>query len=968
MRPVNVIAALAALAFACNIGNKADENQPDGDDGPPNVDNPPPPPPPVPSPAVYTRGSLTPLYKLTPRTEYGRLANGGVNMSDSDFVVGGGNFVSAAQKLDEIAAQLAQERGLPAQLNLIANAEDRQRAQQIPFRGNPSDVKFVAINGQTKAFVPLGGDLMTPGNEVAIVTVGRAQQPVRVKVGLRPQRVQIHPSGLVFVCNQYSNYISVIDGRLNQLLVTGDGTPVEIKTEYYCSDLLLVERNPAQNPDAVDLYVANEWRASVLKYGLTIVRDPLNDTAVDVRVTTPAEPNPANRPAAEIRGVGARPYRLSLSEAKDQIYVANIMGGDLSRISVARGTVEKRINLGAPTIDVVQVGDALFVPTTMHDRGLIARDEPVKPLQIQASPLAVTGVDGNQHIAHPGALFDGTRSYNFEDVRNGIFAVNFLLNSALGITYFTDLASSEPNFVAEQKILTGALGEAIIRNQAGTRLFVAHGGSDLVQELEVKNSGFRLSPGALSFRTRERPYALALNEARAELYVASWGGDVLEVFSADTGELLQSIDLGYAVPAYPATTMERGEYLYYNADWSNNGTKSCASCHRHNLLADGVGFSNGATAPTAYHQVPPNSNLLSTDNYFWNGSFANGGYTSLALSAQTRTNCELIVFGMIEGPSSDPATRVGDLNNRVTNRDDAKCRPVGGSAGQLPDNFNDIASVIAAQKLVAASLIQEVTGLTRAEVFRAVDFYSVSELRLAPNPLKHLYDNGELDSETTALIRQGQELFASAGCANCHDPANQRAPFTDNLNHGSGSAWVNTFVNTYFNDPRITEVIGGIPQAMLDATTASPVDKEINVHLDPVDFFVPFCFNATNCLFFEDPLAVRGNQAAESARLDLLVRINLADPERGFVPGNVRGQPTSNTRSLRGLWTQTNLLHNGYAQSVAEAILPPGHSALRAGELGYAVTAGGEIDVHGSTSALTPEQVNALILYTSSIE
>ena len=41
------------------------------------------------------------------------------------------------------------------------------------------------------------------------------------------------------------------------------------------------------------------------------------------------------------------------------------------------------------------------------------------------------------------------------------------------------------------------------------------------------------------------------------------------------------------------------------------------------------------------HQVKPNHNLLTTNSYFWNGSFGDGNYTSLAFAAQTRTNCEL---------------------------------------------------------------------------------------------------------------------------------------------------------------------------------------------------------------------------------------------------------------------------------------------------------------------------------------
>ena len=54
--------------------------------------------------------------------------------------------------------------------------------------------------------------------------------------------------------------------------------------------------------------------------------------------------------------------------------------------------------------------------------------------------------------------------------------------------------------------------------------------------------------------------------------------------------------------------------------------------------------------------------------------------------------------------------------------------------------------------------------------------------------------------------------------------------------------------------------------------------------------------------------------------------------------------------------------------TVGEAILAPGHSALRDGEDGFAVNALGEFDVHGTTSDLSEADVNSLILYVSSIE
>jgi Di-haem cytochrome c peroxidase len=935
----------------------------------------PPPPvePPPPAAAVYVRGSLQPIFQLTPRTEYGRFTLSGVTMKDADFISTLNNFVTAAQKLDEIGAQIARERGAPL-VDLIPRAEDRQRAQQIPFRGNPSDVDIVRVNGRRKAYVPLGGDLMTPGNEVASVDLD-TKLVTRIKAGIRPQRIAVHPAGLVFVCNQYSNYITIIDPRTDQVMRNAAG-PIEIKTEFYCSDLAFVPRDPAApDDDKQDLYVANSWRGSVLKYGLTVARDGLSNEPIDVRVTDPVKPSPESQPAAEITGAGANPYRLSLSQDRRALFVANNRGGELARIEVGSNSV-KRIAINGPVPDVVQANDILLVPTTTLDRGLPDRADQT-PQQISAAPVIVKGLDGSQQIAHPGTLHDGTKSYNFEDLRNGMLTVDAQLNPATQPTYFTDDISPERNFVSAQKILQGALPQAVVVNAARNRAWLAMSGSDSIQEVSIRAGVFRLAdaPGPL-FRTAERPFALALDESRTELLVASWGGEVLEVLDMNTGAAKAKIDLGYATADYPATTMERGEYLFYNVAWSNNGRKSCASCHFDELLVDGVGYANGASSTGTYHKVPANFNLMTTDSYFWNGSFSNGSYASLAADFQTRTNCELILFGMVEGMASDPATRVGDPANRVRNAQDAQCRPDTSGPATLPNNFGTISSVIAAQRLVKDQVVKAATkpldaggvGFGFNDVARFTDFYGVSELRLPPNPLTYLAAKNQLSTEDKAKLDRGRQVYTSSGCGTCHDPNNTRHPYADGLEHGSGAGWTGAFIDTYAQDPRITSVLGSIPQSMLEAYSGSTADREINIHLDPVDYFIPACFDVTSCLVFEDPLAVRGNLAAESERLDVLVKINLANADRGFVPGNVRGQPRVNTPSLRGIWFQPNLLRHGLAHTLKEAVLAPGHKLLGAGERGWAIDALGNIDVHGVTSKLSDADFDALNLFVQSIE
>jgi cytochrome c peroxidase len=945
------------------------------------VGNPPPPQQPPATTATYVRGSLTPVFGLIPRSQYGNNAppvqGQFVALQDSDLEVANGGQIStsAAQKESDVGALISADT--KANVTVIQAAEDQQRAALIPFRGKPSDVKFVTLNGQTQLFVPLGGDVMTVGDEVSILSVTNAGiTPVqRITVGVRPQRLAVHPAGLVFVCNQYSNYISIIDPRTDQLLLHGS-TPVEIPTEYMCADLAFVPA-PDNNPDHQLLYVANRWRHSVLKYEAFVVRDATNNP-VNVVQPDNANPTPANKPIAEILNVGANPWRLTLSDQQNTLYVANNKGGEVAAIQLSSDTASSRVGINAPSADVVNVGNLVFVPTTMPARGLVSNTVQQVPAQLAEAPVVVNGLDKQSHVSNPGAIFDNTDSYNFEDVRSGLQQLDFTLStSSANNFYYTDNISSEPNFSATQKVLLGTEGVAIARNAAGTLVWMADSGSDVIEELAVNvaNAPNAITSTGRTFKTQHRPFAISVDESlgsQGTLFVADWGSEIVEQIDLASGSSVAQADTGYASPTYPATKVESGELFFYNAAWSNNGRKACASCHFDELDTDGVGFSQGAVAPTTLAQVKPNHNLGTTGSYFWNGSFANGNYTSLAFAFQTRDNCQIVEFGFVEGPGSNPAARVGDPNNLFTNGNDAQCRPVDGTPGSTA-NAAQIAQVDHAEQQIAQAQIQNITGFQFEELARVIDAYSVYALRLQPNPLHQEYLAGkagtpQLDSQTISDIEAGKALFTSAGCVNCHAGTDPNHPFTDDLNHGSGVSWIQQFISTYANDPRITGTIGTFPQTMLNAIPAALVnDHEVNTWTK-LDYFIFGCFDLVNCLEFDDPLAVRGDTAEETRRLNLLVSINLQDPDRQFIPGDVVGQASVNTPSLRGVWSQANLLHHGLGHSVREAILGPGHSALKSGENGYAIDQFGKFDVHGATQMLTAAQVQSLVTYVLNIE
>jgi Di-haem cytochrome c peroxidase len=985
--------ALVAGGAGCTLGVDTED---DGGDAP-GDGNPPPPGDDgldVATAAIYTRGTLAPVFKLIQPDDANRInIQGRVLNTGADFITPGGGFFTLEDMLDNIADQIVDEGG--EAVNLIPFANDRNIASQTPFRGHPTDVKQVLdLNGARKILVPLGGDIDKPGNEVAILDRADPDSIELVRVGAKPVRIQTHEDGIAFVCSQYSNYISVIDVTDERVLTRTDGTAVEIPTEFYCTDILLAEKVIGGEFDSsFYLLVANEWRGAVMRYDVSLVQDGVNDRVIDVVIDNPG--NPISTPQAYITGVGPNPIRLKLSESQEEAYVFNGRGGLLARVDIDSGSVLGTHQLNAPAMDGVQVEGDVFVTTTMPDRGLLAEDD-ITPLDAQQDRVLVTGVDGNQQEAHPGALFDRTKGYNFDDMRSGVQDLNFDLGEQTfqGI-YFTDNTDADANIDDQQRVLSGAAPVAIERNEAGDRIFLGHSASRQIQELEVQNGQFRLVEiaGAV-FETDNRPTAMVVDEENNELLVANWGKDTLTIFDLQNRNLLEQIDLSYAnlntAAESPSSVIEIGEVLYYDAEWSNDGRKTCHMCHGpDNLIADGFGYGNGATAPTAQHGIRPNFNLPETDNYFWVGTFNNGSYASLAFAAQTRTTCEQQFFATVEGPESDPDNRQGDPENVARGfgavNNDCNPQPVDVATG-LPANFDAFQVAANQQKQdrkddvvnaailiggAAADLIPDPGGDINesfTNVSRFIDFYSVSSVRLPPNALKKLYENGDLSSEDKAKIDRGKTVYEQAACNNCHDANNTNAPYIDGLQHGSGSTWNQDFFTQYQNDDRVV-----FPDPFIQALQreSSANDSEINIHTT-LDDFQPFCFDVNNCLLFEDPLAVTGDDVEESRRLNIINVFNLNDPERGFNPGNIKGNVRINTPSLRSIWWNAGYLHHGLARTIHEATLGPGHPALRAGERGWAISSGGAgqdpLDSHGVTKQLSPDDVDAMVLYLETLE
>jgi hypothetical protein len=1033
---------LAAGAAGCNIGvaggddgGEEDDGGPGGGGGDDGGE------PPLEAPAKWVRGSLAPNFDLADAADFDKFTiptvdveqNGVVNqpeaLTQEQFGCNVAGFTPVQQKMFEIEGQinaLRNDAGAPT-VDIIQDQADEDLALQMPWRATPTDVDCIDVNEERKCIVPLGGNVSTPGNTVVIAEGSGADMTLgeEIRVGVQPTATACHPDGVCFVANKFSNVISVIDMVREEALTNAEGNPVEIPVNYYSSDVIIAETEPGGEFDEeVYLFVANEWLGTVDRYDIRVVENGLDAGIQDVvRVNPPAEDQPLSTPDQSIAGVGSNPQRLKLDEQEREVYVANGRGGEVALIEAASGETRGYTGIGAPSVDIIEIQNEVFVSTTMPDRGLAADNDTIPDVFTQDGPEndPETGAE-----SHQGPLRDRTLAYNFEDVKSGITQLEADLQEfdVFQQTYFTDVVNVDDNLDPDQRVITATLPGSVETDGQG-QLFMTGEGNDTVQILQVQggdNFPLQFIDGG-EFETDIRPYAMFVDVERDELVVVNWGSGTLQNFGITERAALDRLDLGYNQDndndvvdggEYPCSDLEVGQYAYTNTVWSNNGVKSCVSCHRDDLQADGGGFSNGVTAPTTYHKVIPCWNQTNTDNYFWTGAFTNDSYLSLAFAAQTRTNCELIAFALTEGMGSDPAQRVGDPNNQVTGGadGDALCRPIEfDDATGLPVDFEDVVvPEIARQKEIADLLIQDdieaLIGkvaldnnqnvdrpLTRVELSRLMDWWIVHNQHIPPNPQAYLVEVQEASADTLAQVQQGEQLFTDAGCANCHDGGNLEAGFTDQKSHGGGADWAERFVSEY-NDGSdgdgdgIPDVDFANAQEIVAAAqfdNGSQPDEEVNMHLD-MDGFMPFGFDDENALEFKDPLSQDRGSAEEIKRREIIELVNLADPERGHVPGYVIGQPKMNTPSLRGVWWNPSYMHHSMAKTFREAIVRPGHEALRTEgedalflmngahpdlgteERGWAINVQGNPDAHGATSSMGEEELKALEAYVYALE
>ncbi len=435
---------------------------------------------------------------------------------------------------------------------------------------------------------------------------------------LDPSALQLSPNGrwLYVVC-QNADTLLVVDTRTQQVV---ERVPVGRRPEGI-----------ALSPRGKTLYVSNEW----------------SDTVSEIDTAT-------LRTVRTLR-VGSGPVGLTTDRAGKFLYAANTLGDDVSIIDLSSGKEVKRLSAGhfPEYVALSQDGKRVYVSNLLAQ--LAPPDDP--------PTSEVTVIDTAKQEVVDRVMVPGTielrRIAQVPPAEGGYFLIPFLQphNLIPLIQIRQDWYVSHGMAVVQPAKRAGGkarvveiLLDDVDRDYAdnfgavvtpdGREALVTASGANLVSVIDVAKLNRLLSrvpandPGVLADRldsarkfvvrripTGREPVAVVVSPDGRTAYIANRTDDSVTVIDLRTLQATSTIDLA---GRETITARRRGQQLFFNARFSNQGQLACATCHPHQGFENGLAWS--LETPELGRDVVENKTLLAIKDispYKWNGANPN---------------------------------------------------------------------------------------------------------------------------------------------------------------------------------------------------------------------------------------------------------------------------------------------------------------------------------------------------------
>ncbi len=773
-----------------------------------------------------------------------------------------------------------------------------------PHRDRP----YAIARAGDRLFVALRGTEDEPGRTLAVLDARTFERIGQVEVGLAPTALAAHPDGRhLIVLNRFASYASIVDARALRV-------QQEIPVPFYCEGV-------AFSPDGSLAVITNHWKDSVLRWRVAVEGDRLQISPIDS----------LSSPQAEV-GVPVDPDPLRVRFVdNNRALVASETSLSITLLDVHAGRVLAVHRPNGPVTDFALVGDYVAVLHTGNGAG--------HPPD--------TGFDGN----NDGAPGDGTANVTFQDVQNEIDVLSVtdlsLLHRYTSDTIccadYRDVDPERPTQGLELRpvdswppervaflpprdtwIVAGAMPERIVafpRPSGDIALAVVFGGSSEVQTFDVADDG-ALSPretaGELfevSFGARD---ALYLEDAR-RLAVVEHLGESVSFVDLDSGDVARTVVGDVEGGAFPATDAELGEaFNTVTGPFTIDGDQTCVHCHREGTpLAKPVSMPLLVDPEWGLRNIMSYRGAFDSRPWFVEAAMEEDNFFAVINEFARKENfcCEqndVRIWSLY--PSQDVCSRAPDTEGcqYVTNcleNPPPECseRGYGGVELTRERHFRAAAArVLGRDESFGDGLYSErvnADGVLERRPIR-LGFDGITRaLGLFLLSRPRLLPNPNA-AAPRAEAEQGALLFAS-----------NRTGCVGCHPLPIGATALPTTTTTAPGPIRFPYLISPLrhPETGVDVDRVNPA------------FLGTF---------------------PDSAQDDSGLRVGVA--------------------SLRGLWDRERFLHHGLARTLREALATPNHPALAPGERGFNEL-DGQADTHGSTSGLSPRELDALVAFLQTI-
>lgn len=633
-------------------------------------------------------------------------------------------------------------------------------SEHWPFRSQPfrswPDAVAVTPDG-AKLYVSLPGREGYPDFRVAVVDTTnrivtrwidlrpsgqtRATRPISLRVS--PQNTAISARPYVVVVNEYGNFASVIDTGTDAVLG-------EFETDFYAEDLVF-------NATGTRLYTTDRFKNQVHAFRI----DP--GPTFTALGTIPTGTTELDR---------SHPRDLDISADGNTLYVANTLGHTIAVINIASdaNTLVRTMPVGGLATDVKIAGRWGIV--SGHDTSNVMNG----PETGHGLPTVQNGVpirNNGQPLGYQPLMTDTTKATTFDDLGSTLSIFDTATNQF--VYRYVDVDRDQSLLVtpgqtvdlgdheAASKIIRGSGPEQLwVR---GNFLFVAEMHSDKVEVFAIDQNPASPS-GVLSARGFEltggiTPQGITVSPDGQTVYVANMQTEDVSILHVDaTGNLTRQGFVTVGVtgttpdPTHAgsngsnlfATDEEVGLRWFFTQSYSDDGQKSCGHCHwqsRH----DGSQWNVGANALGGVKAVPQNKDL--SDNWpEWFEGLNNNmtAYASACNGELVNAERQTTLF-----PQANLTDRLAARNTFVQNQTAANS---------------------------AAINRPELSGDARSINFYKMAFDQVlwtqNETRRLPNPRAQFPTSAE-----ASQIARGKQLFSTevgsggAGCSSCHHNGDQ---------------------------------------------------------------------------------------------------------------------------------------------------------------------------------------------------